>query len=113
MSSQVKMCVAALNCLACAPPSPRSPTGINDADLLPNSTLRPPAHRSYLNGYPGIPSSNEASNVAPRPDPLLVLPMQLRLALFPSFELLKINLTAPRMSDRKPTLAERSRFAHH
>ncbi|GJN94571.1 hypothetical protein Rhopal_007654-T1 [Rhodotorula paludigena] len=40
----------------------------------PRITLRPPPHRDYLQGYPGIPAADPSKDPAPTPDPLLRLP---------------------------------------
>ncbi|BGP44152.1 hypothetical protein JCM10449v2_008216 [Rhodotorula kratochvilovae] len=44
----------------------------------PRITLRPPPHRDYLQGYPGIPASDPSIEPPPTPDPLLPLPHVLR-----------------------------------
>ncbi|BGP21108.1 hypothetical protein JCM10213_008979 [Rhodosporidiobolus nylandii] len=44
----------------------------------PRITLRPPPHRDFLTGYPGIPASDPASSATPTPDPLFPLPVLLR-----------------------------------
>ncbi|GAA6052552.1 hypothetical protein JCM3770_003239 [Rhodotorula araucariae] len=44
----------------------------------PRITLRPPPHRDYLQGYPGIPASDPSTEPPPTPDPLLPLPHVLR-----------------------------------
>ncbi|GAA5993960.1 hypothetical protein JCM5350_008339 [Sporobolomyces pararoseus] len=44
----------------------------------PRIVLRPPPHRDYLQGYPGIPASDPAKDPAPSQDPLFQLPHLLR-----------------------------------
>ncbi|GAA5873044.1 hypothetical protein JCM8547_000014 [Rhodosporidiobolus lusitaniae] len=44
----------------------------------PRITLRPPPHRDFLSGYPGIPASDPAATSPPNPDPIDPLPFLLR-----------------------------------
>ncbi|GAA5887145.1 hypothetical protein JCM5296_001610 [Sporobolomyces johnsonii] len=44
----------------------------------PRITLRPPPHRDYLTGYPGIPASDPSTDAQPTFDPLHQLPHVLR-----------------------------------
>ncbi|GAA6012777.1 hypothetical protein JCM11491_002558 [Sporobolomyces phaffii] len=44
----------------------------------PRIVLRPPPHRDYLHGYPGIPASDPSKDSPPTRDPLLQLPHLLR-----------------------------------
>ncbi|GAA5915203.1 uncharacterized protein JCM6883_001766 [Sporobolomyces salmoneus] len=44
----------------------------------PRIVLRPPPHRDYLNGYPGIPASDPSKDPPPTHDPLFPLPLLLR-----------------------------------
>ncbi|GAA6009857.1 hypothetical protein JCM10207_002135 [Rhodosporidiobolus poonsookiae] len=44
----------------------------------PRITLRPPPHRDYLTGYPGIPASDPSNAPAYKPDPISTLPLLLR-----------------------------------
>ncbi|GAA5989635.1 hypothetical protein JCM11641_002908 [Rhodosporidiobolus odoratus] len=44
----------------------------------PRITLRPPPHRDFLTGYPGIPASDPATSAQPSGDPLFSLPVVLR-----------------------------------
>ncbi|GAA5847535.1 hypothetical protein JCM9279_005284 [Rhodotorula babjevae] len=44
----------------------------------PRITLRPPPHRDFLQGYPGIPASDPSTEPTPSPDPLFPLPHVLR-----------------------------------
>ncbi|GAA5913778.1 hypothetical protein JCM8208_004165 [Rhodotorula glutinis] len=44
----------------------------------PRITLRPPPHRDFLQGYPGIPASDPSTEATPAPDPLFPLPHVLR-----------------------------------
>ncbi|GAA5949392.1 hypothetical protein JCM3765_003394 [Sporobolomyces pararoseus] len=44
----------------------------------PRIVLRPPPHRDYLQGYPGIPASDPAKDPAPSQNPLFQLPHLLR-----------------------------------
>ncbi|GAA5940828.1 hypothetical protein JCM3775_006824 [Rhodotorula graminis] len=44
----------------------------------PRITLRPPPHRDFLQGYPGIPASDPSTDAVPTPDPLYPLPHVLR-----------------------------------
>ncbi|GAA5941406.1 uncharacterized protein JCM15063_006089 [Sporobolomyces koalae] len=49
----------------------------------PRIALRPPPHRDYLQGYPGIPACDPATDPPPsRQDPILPLPHQLRPQAF-------------------------------
>ncbi|GAA5932112.1 hypothetical protein JCM1841_006866 [Sporobolomyces salmonicolor] len=44
----------------------------------PRITLRPPPHRDYLTGYPGIPASDPSTDAQPTFDPLQQFPHVLR-----------------------------------
>jgi len=55
------------------------------------SALRPPPHRDYLNGYPGIPASDPSKDPPPSRDPLFQLPHLVSLSIGSSVALHRLS----------------------
>ena len=74
------------------------------------SALRPPPHRDYLNGYPGIPASDPSKDPPPSRDPLFQLPHLVSLSLTSVLGVLRLKVDPFDSYDLKRIYPAQSRF---